>query len=446
VAKVAIVGRPNVGKSTLFNRLTRSRRAIVGDEPGITRDRIYGRAEWNGVVFEVADTGGVVPDSPDEIPAAIFRQARTAIAEAAAILMVVDGRSAIAAPDRTLARLLLKTGKPVFLAVNKIESDRQLADLGPFYELGISHVVPVSAEHGLGLDDLLDALLPALAEDRSQATGAGDGTGETAGETERETRIAIIGRPNVGKSTLLNRLTGEDRALVSDVPGTTRDAVDALVLRNSRRYRFVDTAGIRRKGKTRMMAEKLSVVMARRHLEEADVALIVLDAAEGVVALDATIAGYAHEANRSCILVVNKWDLARAKKLRQNSFATEIRDSLKFLAYAPIVFISAETGEGLSRLYDTLDQVAAERNKRISTADMNRFLAAVDFDRAPLPAGRRVKIYYMSQVRSAPPTFVLFVDKRRPLHFSFQRYFENQLRRAFGFIGTPLVLKTRASR
>ena len=305
---VAIVGRPNVGKSTLFNRIVGSRRAIVGDEPGITRDRLYGEGEWQGHYFRVVDTGGILPEDKALIPAEIFRQARVALAEADAVIMVVDGRSELSSPDLDLARLLLKSGKPLFVAVNKIDTEKQQSLVGEFHRLGIRNVFPVSAEHGRGLDDLLDAIIAVLPPGIPLTAEDAEGADEQASEPH-ETRVAIIGHPNVGKSTLLNRLTGADRAIVSPVPGTTRDAVDEVVERNGRRFRFIDTAGIRRKGKTHLMAEKLSVVMARKHLEAADIALLVIDATEGVSQLDAAIAGYAHESGRSVIIIVNKWDL-----------------------------------------------------------------------------------------------------------------------------------------
>jgi GTP-binding protein len=437
---VVIVGRPNVGKSTLFNRLTRTRRAIVGDEPGITRDRLMGMAEWRGRTFQLTDTGGLLPGEEAAIPAAILEQAQVALAGAAVVLMVVDGRSELAAPDLELARLLRSRGKPLLLLVNKIESERQTADLGPFYRLGIRDVFAVSAEHGQGLEAALDAVLAALGTAADEATGAVEPARE-------ETRIAIVGRPNVGKSTLLNRLLGETRAIVSPVAGTTRDAVDAVLQRGTRRWRIVDTAGIRRKGVTRMMAEKLSVVMARKHLEQADVALIVLDGAEpdegGVLSLDATIAGYAVEALRSCLIVVNKWDRARELGRSQEEYKRRVRERLKFLAFAPIVFISAQEGMGIPKLETAIARVARERHKRVPTAALNRFLATVDFTRAPTPMGQRVRILYLSQVATAPPQFVLFLDRARPLHFAYRRFLENQLRQAFGFEGTPLLLKTR---
>jgi GTPase len=466
VPTLAIVGRPNVGKSTLFNRLIGSRRAIVGDEPGITRDRLYGESEWRGRHFRVVDTGGIIPEEKDLIPSEIFRQARVALNEASAIVMVVDGRSEIAAPDLELARLLIRSGKPLFLAVNKIDTDKQQALTAEFHQLGIRGVFPVSAENGNGIDDLLDAVLETLPTVLLSTEDTGDAeerdTGEQ-GEKHAETKVAIIGHPNVGKSTLLNRLTGTARAIVSPIPGTTRDAVDELIERDGQGFRFIDTAGIRRKGKTHLMAEKLSVVMARKHLEAADVALLVIDATEGVSALDAAIAGYAHESGRSVIIVVNKWDLvvsgekkavsqAKAARIQEGkrpadraAYEQRLRYALKFLNYAPVLFISAENGKGTEKIFTTLETVAAERRKRISTAEMNRFLEHVDFDRASVPVRQRVKIYYMTQAEVAPPTFILFTDRKVKLHFSYLRFLENQIRRVFGFLGTPIWIKNRAS-
>ena len=442
---VAIVGRPNVGKSTLFNRVIGKRRAIVGDEPGITRDRLYGETDWQGRRLRVIDTGGIIPEEKELIPAEIFRQARVALDEADAIIMVVDGRSELAAPDMELARLLLRTGKPLFLAVNKIDAPAQEATVEDFRRLGIKEMFPVSSEHGTGVAELLDAVL-----EKISAKGAEPAEPAAEPEATEETKVAIIGRPNVGKSTLLNQLTGTARAIVSPIPGTTRDAVDELIERDGRRFRFIDTAGIRRKGKTKLMAEKLSVVMARKHLEAADVALLVIDAAEGVTALDANIAGYAHESGRSLIILVNKWDLVGPgrpdgkKPADRNKFEQEVRDQLKFLSYAPVLFVSAVSGKGMEKVFPVLEQVAAERQKRISTSEMNRFLEQVDFDRASVPASKRVKVYYMTQAAVAPPTFILFTDRPVKLHFSYERFLENQIRRAFGFVGTPIWIKNRA--
>lgn len=460
---LAIVGRPNVGKSTLFNRLVGSRRAIVGDEPGITRDRLYGTTEWAGRRLRVVDTGGIIPDEKEFIPAEIFRQARVALDEAAAILMVVDGRTELAGPDLELARLLQRTGKQLFLAVNKIDTPALEPHIEDFRRLGIREILPVSAEHGSGVAELLEAVLGVLppAHDRREASGPTTDDQQPTTNDQRPTAIAIIGRPNVGKSTLLNRLTGTSRAIVSPIPGTTRDAVDEIVRRDGEVLRFVDTAGIRRKGKTHLMAEKLSVVMARKHLEAADLALLVIDATEGVTALDATIAGYAHESGRSIIIAVNKWDLIASATTKdgegagrgrvagklprdRNKYEHMVREQLKFLAYAPVAFVSATSGQGADRLLPIIEQVAAERRKRISTSEMNRFLASIDFERASVPSSKRVRIYYMTQAATSPPTFILFTDRDVRLHFSYQRFLENQIRREFGFMGTPIWIKTRA--
>lgn len=458
-----------MGKSTLFNRLVGSRRAIVGDEPGITRDRLYGEAEWRGRPLRIVDTGGILPHDNDLIPAEIFRQARVALEEADAVVLVVDARSELASPDFDLARLLLRGGKPLFLAINKIDSDKQATLIDDFHGLGVRNQFPVSAEHGRGIDDLLDAILAVLpaqehliTEDVKNGNGSDESDEDAIPSVATETKIAIIGHPNVGKSTLLNRLTGSGRAIVSPVPGTTRDAVDELVERDGQKFRFIDTAGMRRKGKTRLMAEKLSVVMARKHLEAADIALLVIDATEGVSALDASIAGYAHESGRSVIIIVNKWDLvstgakaavsqskaARIQESRRttdrNLYEEQLRHSLKFLAYAPVLFISAATGKGVEKIFPMVEQVAAERRKRIPTAEMNRFLKQVDFDRASVPVSKRVKIYYMTQAATSPPTFILFTDRPVQLHFSYERFLENQIRQAFGFLGTPIWIKNRA--
>jgi GTPase len=466
---VAIVGRPNVGKSTLFNHLTGSRRAIVGDEPGITRDRLYGEVEWRGHEFRVVDTGGIVPDDKDFIPAEIFRQAKVAFEEAVAIVMVVDARTEIAGPDRELARLLARTGKPLFLAVNKMDSDKQDSLLGEFHSLGMRDIFPVSSEHGRGIDDLLDAVLKVIPNVKTATTGGtevtGEGTGETAEETNEEPheiRVAIIGHPNVGKSTLLNQLTGTDRAIVSPIAGTTRDSIDEVIQYNGRKIRFVDTAGIRRKGKTHLMAEKLSVVMARKNIEDADIVLFMVDATEGASGLDANIAGYAHESGRSVIILVNKWDLVASGEKRAVSqsktariqdakrpqdralYEERLRYGLKFLAYAPVIFLSAHTGKGTEKILPLIEKVAAERRKRITTGEMNRFLKTVDFDRASVPVSKRVRILYMTQAGVAPPMFVLFTDRAVKLHFSYQRFLENQIRAAFGFMGSPIWIKNRA--
>jgi len=462
---VAIVGRPNVGKSTLFNRLTGSRRSIVGDEPGITRDRIYGEFEWAGRQFRLVDTGGMVPGDAELIPAEIFAQAQVALDEADALVMVVDARTELASPDYDLARMLIRAGKPLFLAVNKVEGEAMSMIAENFRQLGIRNVYSISSEHGLGIGDLLEAISAAIAAPPETVDEASDEAEEdsqdakpnrTHGEFEQhETSVAIIGRPNVGKSTLLNALTGTSRAIVSPVAGTTRDAVDEVVVFEGHQLRFVDTAGIRRKGKTHLMAEKMSVVMARRHLEAADVALLVLDATEGITGADATIGGYAHESGRSVILVVNKWDLVTTGRTDGKApadreiFEAQLRKVLKYLNYAPVIFLSALEGTGpdakkMLRVLHEVVAVAAERRKRVSTGQMNRFLEKIDFQRAPVPMAKRIRIYYMTQAAVAPPTFVLFTDREIKLHFSFERFLENQIRGAFGFKGTPIWFKVKA--
>jgi len=456
---LAIVGRPNVGKSTLFNRLTRSRRSIVGDEPGITRDRIYGEVEWAGRTARLVDTGGIVPDDPALIPAEIYRQAQTALEEADAIVMVVDGRTELASPDIDLARLLLRSGKPLFLAVNKIDVEALDAGAENFRRLGIQNLLPISAEHGHGIGNLLDEVFAALPfAEKEESPDPGPAESEepqphrTHGEFQQhETRLAIIGRPNVGKSTLLNALTGTTRAIVSPIAGTTRDAVDEVIEHQGRQLRIIDTAGIRRKGKTNLMAEKLSVIMARRHLEAADVSLLIIDATEGVTASDATIGGYAHESGRSVVIVVNKWDLVTTGRTDgkppadRKIFEDQLRQHLKYLDYAPVVFLSAAhaTSTALNRVLDTAIRVAEERRKRVSTGQMNRFLEKVDFQRAGVPMSKRLRIFYMTQAAVAPPTFVLFTDRDVKLHFSFERFLENQIRASFGFEGSPIWFKVK---
>jgi GTP-binding protein len=474
---VAIVGRPNVGKSTLFNRITHSRRSIVGDEPGITRDRIYGEYEWAGRRFRLVDTGGIVPDDPELIPTEIFAQARVALEEADALVLVVDARTELASPDYDLVKMLIRGGKPVFLAVNKVEGDAMAAEAENFRRLGLRNVYPISSEHGLGIGDLLDAIsavlpnAPAAAEAKPiEAAPEPEEAREfeheemddehplhrSHGEFEQhETSVAIIGRPNVGKSTLLNALTGTSRAIVSPIAGTTRDAVDEMVEFEGTQFRFIDTAGIRRKGKTHEMAEKLSVIMARRHLEAADVALLVIDATEGVTGADATIGGYAHESGRSVIILVNKWDAVTTGRTDgkppadREIFEEQLRRVLKYLSYAPVIFLSAleATKPGakiLARVLNEVKAVAIERRKRVSTGQMNRFLEKVDFQRATVPMSKRIRIFYMTQAAVAPPTFILFTDRDIKLHFSFERFLENQIREAFGFKGTPIWFKIRA--
>ena len=537
---LVIVGRPNVGKSTLFNRLTGTRRSIVTNEPGITRDRIYGKAEWRGRNLEIVDTGGIVPDDKALIPQEILRQAHIAISKAALLVLVVDSQAGLTPMDEELARLLRTTGKPFVIAANKVDAVSQENNAAAFHRIG-APVFPIAAEHGTGVDDLLDA---ALSETEKGAETENDSLSQGRGATEDEkvpdaVEVAIIGRPNVGKSTLLNRMVGEHRSIVSPVPGTTMDTVDTEVVHDGHLYRFVDTAGIRRKGKTTLVAEKLSVVMARRGLERCDVALLIVDGEQGVTQGDAQIASYAEESGRSVIIVMNKWDLATeaARKASERDAGTTkgkaklaaratqrpragaradarisartvaqsraqsktqaraqskrgfnigsnmgsgagaglgadvgsnagvttgatagvhafgdldksrllydyermVRDKLKFLSYAPIVFLSAKTGDRASKLFPLIDEVAAARRKKISTPELNRWLKEeVDLQRGTTPKARPVRIYYMTQAKTAPPTFLIFTNQKTPLHFSYERFLENQLRAKWDFPGAPI--------
>jgi ribosome-associated GTPase EngA len=572
---LVIVGRPNVGKSTLFNRLTGTRRAIVTNEPGITRDRIYGKAEWLGHHIEIVDTGGIVPDDKAMIPQEILRQANIAIKKASLLVLVVDSQAGLTPLDEELGRLLRVTGKPFVVAVNKVDATSQENNAAVFHRLG-APIFPIAAEHGTGVDDLLDAALAQFSSDNVHATSAHDSVvtrhavpaldaststkhagaqhaapqlgntsdpesqsdidpefaevetefADESSETEanRPIQVAIIGRPNVGKSTLLNRVVGEERSIVSPIPGTTMDSVDTELEHEGRFYNFVDTAGIRRKGKTTLVAEKLSVVMARRGLERCDVALLIVDSEQGVTQGDAQIASYAEQSGRSVIIVMNKWDLATeaARRSAERDAATSkgqarraahdkrteaaakftvsaragakfkagkaqasasranaakdssnkgdaraytypgatqgvhgfsdldksrllydyenlVRDKLKFLSYAPIVFLSAKTGDRATKLFPLIDQVAAARRKRIPTPDLNRWLKEdIDLQRGTTPKARPVKIYYMTQAKTSPPTFLIFTNQKTPLHFSYQRFLENQLREKWDFPGAPI--------
>ena len=448
-AMVAIVGRPNVGKSTLFNRLIGQRRAIVGDEPGITRDRIYGEVEWAGTKFSLVDTGGIVPDDDAVIPANIFKQAGMAIQEARVLIWVVDARKGITQLDEELAALLRETGKTVLVAANKADAASLESESTEFYRFGFEAVYAVSAEQGVGIGELLDGVVGFLEPQID--------TEETA--VERELRLAIVGRPNVGKSSLLNRLLGEDRVIVSPVAGTTRDAIDTLLETPERKFRLIDTAGIRRKGKTDEMAEKLSVIMARKSLERADVAIVVIDAVEGVTALDANIAGYALDAGCSIIIAVNKWDAVEEKETNTAiEFERALRDKMKFLDWAPVITISALTGQRVERILSLVLKADEARNRRIPTSQLNAFfekaIAQPRGGTAPSPAKggfSRLKVQYLTQVGVRPPTFVVFTSGGKPgLHFSYERYLLNRLREEFDFFATPLRVvekhKRRASR
>ena len=430
---IVILGRPNVGKSTLFNRIVGSRRALVGNEPGMTRDRIEGTGEWQGAHFRLVDTGGIIPQDRDTIATEILRHAQMAIERAAHLILVVDGREGVLPLDQELCSLLRKTGKPLAVAVNKIDLPMHAPLAAEFASLGVENTFPVSAEHGLGVDQLLNHVTAGLEPLEEASAGP-----------ETPIRIAIIGRPNVGKSTLLNRLAGQERSIVTPIAGTTRDAVDVEVERDGATYVFVDTAGIRRKGRTKLLAEKLSVIQARKHLEQADIALFIVDSAEGVSALDTHIAGYAHESRRSVILVVNKWDAIKKGPTVTHDYTQELRQRMKFLDYAPIAFISALKGQRLPSLWRLIAEVAVARNVRVPTGQMNAFLKGLDLRRLPSVRGRPLRIYYLTQAAVSPPTFIAFTNRTGKLHFSVERYLENRIREKFGFTGTPIVIKSRS--
>ncbi len=431
---IAIVGRPNVGKSTLFNRLIGNRKALVRDTPGVTRDRIRGVCRFGGWRAAVIDTGGLDPSAGESLTAQVRGQVLAAIAEADALIFVVDGREGITALDDEVARLLRRVAKPVLLAANKVDTATQEAGLADVHRLGMGSVFAVSSEHGRGVDALLEAaaaLLPAPHEEEDEP---------------EPLRIAIVGRPNVGKSSLINAIAGEERVVVHSEPGTTRDAVDTVVTVKGRPYLLVDTAGLKRKGRTVEALDKLAAVMARRSLERADLALVVLDAEQGISTQDARIAGYAEAAGRAVVLVVNKWDLVESAD-RAPELIRTIRERLPFLSYAPVVFTSARLASGLDLLFDTIKHVAAEYGKEVGTGELNRAFNAA-MTRRPPPGfqGKTIKVYYVTQMGTRPPTFLLFVNDPAALHFSYERYLVSALREAFGFSGCALRLRLRRRR
>jgi GTP-binding protein len=437
---VAIVGRPNVGKSTLFNRLIGSRKAIVRDTPGVTRDRNHGTCEFAGWRATVIDTGGLDPTSDEPLTAQVRKQVLAAIAEADALLFVVDGREGLTPLDQEVARLLRRVDKPVVVAVNKVDARGREAGAADVYGLGMEPTLLVSAEHGRGVAELIEALSMRL-------PAPSDGAEEKEEEEEAgPIRLCVVGRPNVGKSSLVNAIAGQDRVVVDSVPGTTRDAVDTLVTVEGRPYVLVDTAGLRRKGRTEGALDKLSAVMARRSLERADLALVVLDATEGVTMQDARIAGYAEAAGRAVVLVVNKWDLIGASD-RAPEIVRSLRDRLPFLTHAPVVFTSAHAGTGIRELFETIDRVALDYAKEISTGELNRVLIAAVERRPPAGFhGKTLKIFYGTQTATRPPTFLLFVNDPAALHFSYERYLVSALRERFGLAGCAVRLRLRRRR
>jgi GTP-binding protein len=432
VPSVVIVGRPNVGKSTLFNRLVGMRRAIVGDEPGITRDRIQGQVRWCGRQFELVDTGGLLPEDQALIPASVVRQAEAAIARAHLLLFMVDVREGMTPLDEDLARRLRRFDKPIFLVVNKVDAARWEAHAEEFRRLGFSHVFLISAEHGQGIGELLDAILRVV-----PAPEARDARPE-------EIRLAIIGRPNVGKSSLVNRLLGIERMIVAPTPGTTRDAVDSELEFEGTRFRLIDTAGIRRKSRVVEQIERVAVLMAERHIERAETAVLLIDATEGPTALDARIAGFAHDAGKSLILAVNKWDLIEEDPTAAARMESAIRARLRFLDYAPIVFISALTGHGVTHILELAKRAHAARHQRIPTAELNRFFQQFVAEAWATTRHRRVRVRYITQAGVDPPTFVLFLNSRREkLEAAYERYIENRLREQYEFFATPIRIRQR---
>ncbi|MGE5509506.1 MAG: ribosome biogenesis GTPase Der [Chitinophagales bacterium] len=429
---VAIVGRPNVGKSTLFNRLTASRLAIVEATPGVTRDRLYHRCEWGKHAFVLVDTGGIDTGLDDPIAEQTRRQAELAVREADVIIFVVDGRDGLLPADEEVAELLRTSRKPVLLAVNKGEGQRPDTVKADFYVLGLGEPVVISAAHGLGTGDLLDevvAYFPPAGKDL---------------EDPAQTRVAVVGRPNVGKSSLVNAVLGEERVITSDLPGTTRDAIDTPFVRNGRNYVIVDTAGIRRRSSVKEAVERYSVLRAVKAISRADVVLMVLDATAGVTDQDRRIAGLGHEAGRATIIVVNKWDLVEKDEHTLAQYTKRLRAELAFLDYAPLIFVSAKSGKRVPQLVDLMEYVAEQQSRRIQTSHLNEVVSdAVTRHEPPSDKGRALKIFYATQASVRPPTFVFFVNDPDLFHFSYQRYLENRLREAYGFEGTPLVLKAR---
>lgn len=431
---VALVGRPNVGKSTLFNRITGERKAIVEDRPGVTRDRIYADAFWRDREFILVDTGGIEFEVEDEIARQVKKQARLALEEADVVVFLTDGREGLTPLDREVANLLRRTRKPVILAVNKVENF-QKADIYDFYQLGLGDPIPISAAHGLNTGDLLDAVVANLPPKSGEEYD------------EEVIKIAVAGRPNVGKSSLVNAILGEERVIVSDIPGTTRDAVDTLFTRDGQSYVIIDTAGIRRRSKIEESTERFSVIRALRAIERADVVLLVLDAQEGVTEQDKRIAGYAHEKGRAIVIVVNKWDLVEKDDKTMLRYTERIREELSFMQYAPVVYVSALTGQRVPRILELVKYVAEQHVMRVATSTLNEVIReAVALNPPPAEGGHRLKILYATQTGVRPPTFVIFVNDPELVHFSYARYLENRIRSSFGFEGTPINLIFRQRR
>lgn len=430
---VAIVGRPNVGKSTLFNKLIGQRLSIVEDTPGVTRDRIYSKCEWSGREFMVVDTGGIEPDSDDIILSQMRRQAELAVSSAQVIVLVTDLRSGVTASDYDVAAMLQKAGKPVVLCVNKCDTlGEPPMEFYEFYNLGLGDPIAVSSVHGHGTGDLLDAVLQNLPDELGEDYG------------EDVIKVAVIGKPNVGKSSIINKICGEERVIVSDIAGTTRDATDTVVENEHGSFVFIDTAGIRRKSKVLENIEKYSVLRAYMAVDRADVAVIVIDAAVGFTEQDSKVAGYAHEKGKACVVAVNKWDAVEKETGTMNEMTQKLKDDFSFMPYVPFVFISAKTGQRINKLFELIKYTYEQNGVRISTGKLNDVLAyATARVQPPSDKGKRLKIYYMTQASTRPPTFVVFCNRRDLFHFSYQRYLENQIRETFSLDATPIVMKVR---
>ena len=425
---VAIVGRPNVGKSTLFNALAGEMISIVKDTPGVTRDRIYADVTWLDKEFTMIDTGGIEPDSKDIILSQMREQAQIAIDTADVIIFITDVKQGLVDADSKVADMLRRSGKPVVLVVNKVDNfDKYMADVYEFYNLGIGDPVPISAASRLGLGDMLDIVAENFPEGSAQA------------EDDDRPRVAIVGKPNVGKSSIINKLLGENRVIVSDIAGTKRDAIDTEILHNGKEYIFIDTAGLRRKNKIKEELERYSIIRTVTAVERADVVLMVIDATEGVTEQDAKIAGIAHERGKGVIIVVNKWDAIEKNDRTMREYESDIRQVLSYMPYAEIMYVSAATGQRLNRLYDMIDMVIENQTLRIATGVLNEIMTeAVAMQQPPSDKGKRLKLYYITQVAVKPPTFVIFVNDKELMHFSYTRYLENKIREAFGFRGTSL--------
>ncbi|MCZ8512923.1 ribosome biogenesis GTPase Der [Paenibacillus filicis] len=429
---VAIVGRPNVGKSTIFNRIIGDKLAIVEDKPGVTRDRLYGRGEWLNREFSVIDTGGIEIEGEDYIMRSVRMQAELAIEEADVIIFMVDAKAGITPADSEVAEMLFRAKKPIIIAVNKVDNLQRMDDIYEFYSLGFPVVVGISGSHGTGIGDLLDEVIQHFPDTTEEEYG------------EDVIKVALIGRPNVGKSSMVNAILGEERVIVSDIAGTTRDAIDTPFEKDGQKYVIIDTAGMRKRGKVYETTEKYSVMRAMKAIERADVVLVVIDGEEGIIEQDKHIAGYAHDAGKASVFVVNKWDIVEKDDKTMHQFTQKIRDHFLFMTYAPVVYVSAKTKQRLHKLLPVVNSVAEQHALRIQTHVLNDVLSdAVAINPPPTDKGKRLKINYGTQVAVKPPTIIFFVNDPELMHFSYQRYLENKIRAAFGFEGTPLRLYTR---